>query len=202
MASRTKGALLLALLFCLVSCLSLITGASAGAAKTMNRAEHTVSVTYTCRASLQKKTYNWTSTGSADATTPAQVKVGASVSMKGWQTTVTIPKALVVALQSNGGASVAGKVSVLDLEATDAKPATLNSAGDGLALPPMRMQAKSLTISLPAKPTTAGPWVASKAGTMVFQPGPAILTLTPNKGSSASLQCQAGKATLSTTTVS
>jgi hypothetical protein len=106
--------------------------------------------------------------------------------------------------QKEGLTWISGKVTVLNINATDAKTRTINM-GKGLTIAEVTLPETDIgvTVSLPAKPTTVGHWTAGTKGTMTFSNGTFSYTVSDNLRVSMSLSCSAHPAkTLASTTVS
>ena len=161
-----------------------------------------VSVTYSCSTSVGSTKLSASVTGS----TPKSVPPGTAVSMTGVQFKVTIPGSFVDILIKNGLTSVSMEATELDINATDAKPGTVNAANPPITYGPVTLgQSEPAVFYLPQSPITVGTWNAVKKGKMIFTAGNAQLLLTAGKFDAAKevkMTCTAAKATLSKTTVS
>lgn len=124
--------------------------------------------------------------------------------MTGFQSKVTIPESLVEALIKKGATAVTMEATVLDVHASDAKPGNDNAANTPISYGPVTLYpSMSAVFLLPQYPITIGRWTASKAGTMNFTAGNAVLTLTAPK-LTVDVKCKPQKppVTIATTTVS
>ena len=159
-----------------------------------------VSVPYSCKLSISRRNHIWPVTESG--TTPSEVKPGTPVSMSGWQAQVTIPKSVVDALIGKGITGVTMEATTFDINATDAKPGTVNAANPPISYGPVTLQKGMPALFLiPQSPITIGTWTALKTGTMTFTAGNAKLTLTDSK-TTVNATCKPGTTVLSTTKVS
>jgi hypothetical protein len=181
---------------------------AAGAANTsqshrMNTAAvkpSTVTVVYTCKLPISRRARHWPVAESG--ATPPKVTHGTKVSMTGWQAQVTIPASVVNELIGNGLTAVTMEATTFDINATDAKPGTVNAAYPPISYGPVTLEKGVPALFLiPQNPITIGTWTALKPGTMTFTAGNAKLTLTDSK-TTVDATCKPGKSVLATTTVS
>jgi hypothetical protein len=158
-----------------------------------------VSATYSCKSSLGISSWSADVTG----TTPGSVTPGTPVSMTGFQATVTIPASLVDELITKGATAVTMEATVLDVNSTDAKPKTVNSARSHIKFGPVKLyEGMPAVFPLPQYPITIGTWTAGSKGTMVFTAGSAELILTASKLTVKATCKPSSHTTISTTTVS
>jgi hypothetical protein len=138
-----------------------------------------VTDTYTFTDTVLRETETFAQAVTIDGSTPASVAADGTVSMTGFQFHFTIPAAMVNQWLKYGGRSISGTCKTIDINATDAKTATVNAAGpDGIAISRINLQEnKAVTITVPASADTEGTWTASKKGTMRFDTGDIDFTL-------------------------
>jgi hypothetical protein len=160
----------------------------------------TVKATYSCTTSLSRRARHWPVAESGS--TPPKVTPGTKVSMTGWQAQVTIPASVVNELIGNGITAVTMEATTFDINATDAKPGTVNAANPPISYGPVTLgKGMPALFLIPQNPITIGTWTALKTGTMTFTAGNAKLTLTDSK-TTVDATCKPGKTVLATTTVS
>ena len=159
-----------------------------------------VKVPYSCNSAIGSVSAPVTIAG----TTPATAAALSAVTMSGYQVKVHVPAADVNKVISLTHAkSAKGTVTTLDVKSSDAKPATVNAAKKPISFGPVALvMNKALTISVPAKPTTIGSWVAQTAGTMTFSPAGMVLTIDVGTFAVKATCKPTSTVTLSSTTVS
>lgn len=163
-----------------------------------------VTATYSCKATVLGSPHTFASPSRMAGKTPVTVAPGAVVKMTGFQAQVTIPSAIVALFEKSGMTWISGSSVTLDLNASDAKTATVN-AGKGLAIPQTSLPkpAANVTIALPTTAKTVGSWTPVAAGTMTFTDGIIKTALNDNVGKTVPVSCTPKPAvTLSKTTVS
>lgn len=110
--------------------------------------------------------------------TRKSVAPGAKVVLSGLQASITIPAVAVNLISLTGGRSASGKVTAVDIRATDATPATVNAAAAPIAFGPYTLvKGRPLLIKFPAAPISVGGWVARAKGTMTFTASMVVLTI-------------------------
>lgn len=135
--------------------------------------------------------------------TPATVAPNAAVSMKLFQAVVTLPSQFVATLASNGVKSAAASATLIDMNASDTKSATIDAAATAIPASAVAIAAnKTASFSFPAAGKTIGPWTASKAGTINFSPGTVDYTVTTSRGAFPFTCTPDPPITLTNTTVS
>lgn len=145
----------------------------------------------------------FTFSAGVSGTTPANIQHGSAVKMTGFQVSVTVPASIVNRLISLGIHSVTMNTSLVDINATDASPKTVNAANPPISYGPVALhQNKPAIFLLPASPITIGPWTAKTVGTMLFKTGN-VTVVVSDSSFSLTLTCKPGPAvTISKTTVS
>jgi len=126
------------------------------------------------------------------------------VSMRHFQSKLTLPEGFIALLQAAGATWISWSVSPWYISATDATPKSL-TVGKGLSIPKTTLPkpAASMTFTLPASSKTVGPWHAVSKGTMTFTDGRLKFTLNDNLGVAVPANCSPKPAvTMSATTVS
>lgn len=115
-----------------------------------------------------------------DATAPATVAPGGSVSLSSVQTSTIIPASLVTTLMTLFKVTdFQGTVVTFDFAATNATPATLNSMpSGGIGFSYKVKKNTAVTIVVPSTPTTVGPFTAGSSGTMTIVPGNVVISTT------------------------
>jgi hypothetical protein len=202
MRSRSTRAVAVAFALTAGAGTTILAGAVPAGANT--RTIHSVSATYTCVATVLGSGHTFTSPITLSGTTPATVAPGASVTMTGFQSKVTIPASLIQSAEGYGVTWVSGSSFSWTINATDALVKGKN-AGRGLSIPKTNLPtpAAAVTVTLPVTPKSVGPWTAGTAGKMTFTDGHLKFTLNDNVGVSVPVSCSPKPAvTLSTTTVS
>jgi hypothetical protein len=109
------------------------------------------------------------------ATAPVSVKAGSTFSLTGVQSTTVIPVNLLTAIFNLDPktTAIAGTVVTFDVNATNASPATINSAATPytFSTPVKKGQQTPADVVTPAKPTTIGPFTAGTGSSITITPG-------------------------------
>jgi hypothetical protein len=139
--------------------------------------------------------------------TPSTVSgAGAKVSMTGFESTFSIPGSVFDKAYQSGVRSFSGKMTKFDVTATDAKTSIVNVAKTPFTFGPIKLLPRnnpSVTVHVPTKPATIGPWIARSAGTMTFKTGTTVVTLfSPQLGAITAVCSPHPAVVLSTTKVS
>jgi hypothetical protein len=165
----------------------------------------TVSATYSCSAATPVGQVTYSGTADFTGTTPATVAPGTTVSMTGFQASMSVPGSLLDEAYGYGVRTATAKVTAFDIDATDATPGTLDAVKKPITVGHLKLLSSgnpTLNGRVPAKAAKIKGWVAGKAGTMSFSPGNAAIDFKSNLGSLA-VQCtpSAPVPAISTTTV-
>jgi hypothetical protein len=145
-----------------------------------------------------------TSSAKVVGKSPASVAPGAKVSVTGYQTTVSIPGSALNTAYSYGVRTITAKVTILYINATDAKSRSINVAKTPISFPTVTLKASNnpaLALHIPTKAATEGTWTASSKGTMTFSTGSASISLASNLGTFTATCSPSPAATISKTTV-
>jgi hypothetical protein len=168
------------------------------------RGGDSVATSYSCTVSTPKGTLSFSGPVTFTGTTPANVAVGTTVSITGFQASVSVPGSVLNEAYSYGVRTISASVAAFDITASDADVPNVDIANKTVNVGHMSLGSSnpSLNARIPRKPAKVGVWVANQGGTMVFSPGDATFRFKTNLGS-LNVPCSPGTPVppISTTTV-
>jgi len=125
-----------------------------------------------------------------NATAPASVAPNSQFNLTNVQTETVIPGSVTQELYLVEK-SISGTVTEFDINTTDASPSTLNAAATPIPFGPLPITpGQPLTVTVPASPTTVGPFTAGSSGTATLAPGNITIS-TAILGTTYSILCTA-----------
>jgi hypothetical protein len=137
---------------------------------------HDASTSYSCVDRLiGRQTFPVAVTGN----TPTSIQVPeAQVSMSDVQAAVTIPGSALERPIKRGAKTLTATVTVLDINASDARVKTMNVTNTPVSVGPIGLvPGQPVVLTVPAGPTMTGIWAARETGTMTFTTGKATIVL-------------------------
>jgi hypothetical protein len=137
-----------------------------------------------------------------NATVPASVAPGGTVTLTNVQTSTTIGASLVTLLiDFLKVSSFGGTVVTFDFNATNATPATVNGVPSaGVKFSVHVTKNTPVTIVVPSSPETVGPFTAGKSGTVTIVPG-TVTIATVISGKTSYVGCTASSSSIPSTEV-
>ncbi|MHB8220678.1 MAG: putative Ig domain-containing protein, partial [Acidimicrobiales bacterium] len=144
-----------------------------------------VTANYTCTVPLVgKQTFSATVSASA----PASIDAGSPMTVSDYHLTASLSPTLVDdVITYLGATSLSGSVTVEDVDASDASPATINAASSPMPFSVSLVKGEAAPITTPA--VSIGPFVAGPSGTVDITPGAYGITGTFPKVGKLSIVC-------------
>src|SRR5579871_3410586 len=161
-----------------------------GAAPAGASAESVSAAKYSCTNPVSG-TQIFTAAIHADPSATSYKPGATTVSLTGFQVSLTIPASLISLAETFGVSSVTGQVTTFDLAGTNVTP-TLRNVAKGFTVPSTKLPkpAKAITVKFPTAPVTIKGWKAgTKAGTMTFRTGAVVLSIGDNIGDLLTVTC-------------
>ena len=181
--NRTSRTLVAALLVGVGLAAGVLAGGSSGAARAARpRVSQTLS--YSCAVPvLGIQVFSAT----VDGSSPATVGAGEPLTVTGYTATTVIPANLIDDLIALGASTLAGDVTVADVDATAAVPTTLNAAATPVPFSVTLAEGQPADVTLP--PLSVGPFTAGASGTIDISPGDLTIEGTFPVLGAASITC-------------
>ncbi|HEY3863314.1 MAG TPA: hypothetical protein VGO59_15655 [Verrucomicrobiae bacterium] len=136
------------------------------------------SASYEFTATINTSSETYLGNISVGGTTPAKITEHGSVSMNGFDCSITIPKFIIQEMTWLGAKSLKVKITQFDMNSSDADATTVNAAGAGIDLPAVNIAAnQAMVFKFPATAAKISSWTSTKKGTMNFCPGTIRITV-------------------------